>query len=152
MPVIEISMMAVLIAMVAHFVLGFVWYTPLFGKAWAKEMGFDINEKPAAGIMIRGMVFMLIGNFFLAYVLSHNMAAWNPATWGWVATEGVESMPAMSAAGNAAMAAIFTWLGFFLPIDLNAVAWEKKSWKLFAINTSYHFLSLLLVAMILAHM
>ena len=57
----------------------------------------------------------------------------------------------MSAAANAGMAAVFTWLGFFLPVDLGTVAWEKKSWKLFGINTGYHFVSLLVVARILAH-
>jgi hypothetical protein len=50
------------------------------------------------------------------------------------------------------MAAIFTWLGFFVPVDINTVAWEMKSWKLFFINTGYHLLSLIVVAMILAHM
>ena len=38
-------MVAVLIAVVANFILGFLWYTPLFGKAWAKEMGFDMSGK-----------------------------------------------------------------------------------------------------------
>jgi Protein of unknown function (DUF1761) len=51
-----------------------------------------------------------------------------------------------------AQAAIFTWLGFYLPIDLNTVAWEKKSLKLLAINTSYHLLSLVVAAAILTYM
>ena len=145
MPVIEVNMVAVLIAVVANFVLGFLWYTPLFGRAWANEMGFDPNEKPATSVMVRGMIFMVIGGFLLAYVFAHNMAVWNPETWGKGPAE-------MSAAATAGMAAFWTWLGFFVPVDLAGVAWEKKSWKLFGINTGYHFVSLLVVAMILAHM
>ena len=42
-----INMVAILVAVVANFILGFLWYTPLFGKAWAKEMGFDTIGKAA---------------------------------------------------------------------------------------------------------
>jgi Protein of unknown function (DUF1761) len=49
------------------------------------------------------------------------------------------------------MAAFYTWLGFFVPVLLSGVAWEKKSWKLFSINAAYHLLALFLVASILTH-
>ena len=146
MPNIHLNFVAILIALIANFVLGFLWYTPLFGKIWAKEMGFDTNTKPPAGAFVKGIVFNLIGNFLLAWVFAHNIAVWNPATWG------LEPMPDMTANGMAMAAAIFTWLGFFVPVDLNTVGWEMKSWKLFFINTGYHLLSLIVVAMILTHM
>jgi len=47
---IQINFLAVIVAVVANFFLGFIWYTPLFGKAWAIEMGFDPNEKPEGGL------------------------------------------------------------------------------------------------------
>jgi hypothetical protein len=146
-PNIHLNYLAIIIAVVAHFILGFLWYTPLFGKIWAKELGIKMEEgqKPPTSLLIRGMIFNLIGNFFMAFVFYHNIAVWNPVTWGLASDGG-------SPAAYALTASIFTWLGFFLPVDLNAVAWEGKSWKLFFINTSYHFLSLLLVAMILTHM
>ena len=145
MPHIEINYLAVVVAVVANFILGFIWYTPLFGKAWGKEMGFDMTQKPPAGAMAKGMIIMIIGNFLMAFVFAHNIAAWNPVTWGLPAT----TEPTMSLAFKAAF---FTWLGFFLPLDLNTVAWEMKSWKLFFINTSYHLLSLIIVALILMMM
>src|SRR5687768_4871472 len=126
MPNIHISYLAIIIAVIAHFILGFLWYTPLFGKAWAKELGYNTDQKPPSSELIKGMVFMLIGNFLMAWVLAHNIAAWDPRTWG-------QETTMMSPAGAAASAAIFTWLGFFFPVDLGAVAWEKKSWKLFFI-------------------
>ena len=138
----QINMMAVLVAVVANFILGFLWYTPLFGKAWATEMGFDTNVKPSGGEMAKGLIFMVIGNFFLAYVFAHNMAAWSY----------VPGMDEMSNSANIMNAVIFTWLGFYLPVDIGAVAWEKKSWKLFGINTGYHFAMLLVAAVILTYM
>ena len=145
MPNIQINILAVLIAVVANFVLGFLWYGKLFGRPWAAEMGYSMDEKPPASEMIKGMVFMIIGNFLMAWVFAHNMAVWNPVTWG-LPPSG------MSPAANATMAAIFTWLGFYFPGDLGSTTWERRSWKLFFINTGYHFVSLLVVAMILAYM
>jgi len=54
--------------------------------------------------------------------------------------------------GSVMNAAIFTWLGFYLPVDIGAVTWEKKSWKLFWINTGYHLAMLLVVATVLTYM
>ena len=136
----KINLMAILVAVIANFILGFIWYTPLFGKAWGKEMGYDPNMKPESSEMIKGMLFMVIGNFLFAWVLAHNMAAWS----------FVPEMQESTAISNGVMAAFFTWLGFYLPGDLGATVWEKKSWKLFAINTGYHFVSLLVVALILS--
>jgi hypothetical protein len=138
----DINYTAVLVAVVANFILGFLWYTPLFGNAWAKEMGFDTSVKPAAGVLAKGMIFMVIGNFLMAYVFAHNMAAW----------KFVPDMDQMSASGTILSAAIFTWLGFYVPGDLSRVAWERSSWKLFFINTGYHLVMLLVAATILALM
>jgi len=144
-PNIQINMTAVLIAVVANVILGAVWYMPLFGKAWAKEMKFDMTQKPPASVMYRGMAIMVIGSFLMTYVFAHNIAVWNPVTWGQPAST-------MSTMQNACMAAFFTWLGFFLPQDLGRMAWENNSWKLFFINAGYHFISLFVVAMILVNM
>lgn len=144
MPEINVSIVAILISVLANFFFGFLWYTPLFGKVWAKEIGMSTDRKPTGAEMARGMIFMVIGNFLFAWVLAHNMAVWNPVTWGLPPSE-------MSAASAAGMAAVFTWLGFYVPTDISVVAWEGKSWKLFFINTGYHFISLLIAAMIIAH-
>ncbi|MBS1914831.1 MAG: DUF1761 domain-containing protein [Bacteroidetes bacterium] len=127
---------ALVVAVLANFIFGAVWYMPLFGKAWAKEMGFSMDQKPPASVMIRGMLIGVIGGFLLAYVFAHNIAAW----------ACVKGMGETSAMSKMLMSAIFTWLGFYVPVDLNGIAWERKSWKLFFINTAYHLLSLVLVA------
>jgi hypothetical protein len=137
-----INYTAILVAVVANFFLGFVWYSLVFGKAWAKEMGFDISVKPPGGAIAKGMIIMVIGHFFMAYVFAHNIAAWT-------FVPGMDVMPATGAILNAAG---FTWLGFYVPIDLNGIAWERKSWKLFFINTGYHLAMLLVAATILTLM
>jgi hypothetical protein len=135
----NISITAILIAVVANFFVGFLWYTVLFGKLWAREMGFDTTVKPTGGQMAKGMILGIIGNFFLAYVFAHNIAAWS-------FVPGIESMTTGMKLVNSV---VFTWLGFFLPVDLNKIAWEKKSWKLLAIDTSYHLVILLVAALII---
>jgi hypothetical protein len=137
-----INMVAILIAVVANFILGYLWFSPLFGKAWAKEMGMDMSVKPPTSVMVRGMIFMVIGNFFLAYVFAHNIAAWS----------FVPGMDKMSVPLQIANSTVFTWLGFYLPMDLSTVAWENKSWKLFFINTGYHFMMLLVASVIITYM
>lgn len=135
----QINYAAILVAVGANFILGFIWYTPLFGRAWAKELGFDTTIKSTGGQMAKGMIFMVIGNFLMAYVFAHNMAAWT-------FVPGMDNIPAIA---TILQSAIFTWLGFYLPVDLGAVAWEKKSWTLFGINTGYHLMMLLVAATIL---
>lgn len=137
----KVNMAAILVAVVVNFFLGFLWFTVLFGKMWAKEMGYDPDVKPdnSNQIMAKGMIFMVIGNFFFAWVFAHNIAAW-------MFVPGMKEMGHLS---NAIMSAIFTWLGFYFPGHLSATVWERKSWKLFFINTGYSLVSLLVVAAIL---
>jgi hypothetical protein len=44
----------------------------------------------------------------------------------------------------------FTWLGFVVPVLLNGVAFERKSWKVFGIAAGYQFVSMQVIAMVLA--
>ena len=137
-----INYLAILIAAVASFFVGFLWYSVLFGKAWAKEMGISMDIKPTPAAMIKSLVMNFIGCFFLAFVFAHNNAAWGFVP-GMDQTEPIEKM---------ANAVGFTWLGFYLIVDLNAVAFEGRSWKLFFINTSYHFMMLLVSGLVLFNM
>ena len=142
METIQINYVAILVAVIANFILGFIWYTPLFGKAWAREVGLDVNVKPQPMELIRGMVIMVVGNFLMAFVFAHNNAAWS----------FVPGMAEQSKVVLIMNASIFTWLGFYLPVDIGVVTWERKSWKLFAINTGYHLMMLIVAATVLTLM
>ena len=137
-----INYVAIIVATVANFILGFLWFGPLFGKVWARERNFDPGFKPSSGEMAKGMAFAFVGNFLMAYVFAHNNAAWS----------FVPGMDVMPAGGIIANAAIFTWLGFYLPVDIGIVTWERKSWTLFFITTIYHLLMLVVAATILTLM
>jgi hypothetical protein len=137
----HVNLLAVLVAVLANFFFATIWYMPLFGKLWGKEMGFDMSAKPDKTVMIKGMLFMVFGNFLFAWVFAHNIAAW-------------QYVPGINDLGplvNAITAAFLTWLGFFFPGYLTATVWEKKSWTLFAIDASYQLIALLMTAFILSY-
>lgn len=145
MPEIQINLLAILAATVAGFFLSYAWYTPLFGKAWAKEMGFNADEVPKTPDLMKSLAITVFSVFLIAFVLASNIAAWTPATWG-------SSIEALPKAAQAFQAAFFTWVGFFLSNLLLGVAWEKRSWKLFAIDAGYYLTLLLTCAFIIIYM
>jgi len=122
---------AVLFAAVITFILGAVWYGPVFGKQWMKITGSDKrsteeNKKlmdeitPYYGIVF---LFALLTN----YVLYHFVKAWST-------TSGMET-------------AFWIWLGFSMPVAANAM-WEGLSrqmvLKKFLIVSGYLFVSLMI--------
>ena len=137
----QINVVAVLVATAATFVLGFIWYAKLFAKPWIREMGYDPNMRPDGKTMAKGMALMVIGNFLFAWVLAFYLA-------GWKFIPGSAQMGTLSFAINSALS---VWIGFFVPIHLSRVVWEKHSWKLFLINSGYHLVGAEVVALILAY-
>lgn len=63
--------LAPIIAGLAYFILGGLWFTPLFGKAWDKAVGFNRPAKwrPAPAYYIGP----LVGCLFVAFALSFLM-------------------------------------------------------------------------------
>lgn len=125
--------------------MSYVWYTPLFGKAWAKKMGFDPSEQPATPALIKSLLLTVLSVFLIALVLANNMAVWTPSTWGIAGKD----LPKYA---QALQAGIFTWMGFFLSNLLLGVAWEKRSWKLFAIDAGYYLTLLLVLSFITVYL
>ena len=137
----HINVVAVLVATAASFILGFIWYAKLFAKPWMKEMGYDPNMRPDGKTMAKGMALMVIGNFLFAWVLAFYLA-------GWKFIPGTAELGTLSFAINSALS---VWIGFFLPVHLSRIVWEKHSWKLFFINSGYHLVATGVVALILAY-
>lgn len=135
----QINVLAVLVATAATFFIGFFWYAKLFAKPWTKEMGYDPNMRPDPKTMAKGMVLSLLGNFLFAWVLAFYLA-------GWKFIPGTAEFGALTLGFNSALS---VWIGFFLPVHLSRVVWEKHSWKLFFINSGYHLVSTIVVALIL---
>ena len=137
----KINIAAVLVAVAANFILQMIWYTALFSKTWSKEMGYDPNMRPDKKAMLKGMALTFIGAFFFAWVLAFYLA-------GWQYIPGAKEMNPFVTGINSA---ISVWIGFFVPVHLSRVVWEKHSWKLFFINSGYHLVATGVVALILSY-
>ena len=137
----KVNIAAVLVAVVVNFILGFIWYAKLFLKPWTKEMGYDPTMRPDGKAMAKCMALMVVGNFLFAWVLAFYLA-------GWRFIPGSAELGTLSFAMNSALS---VWIGFFVPVHLSRVVWEKHSWKLFLINSGYHLVATGVVALILTH-
>ena len=142
-PLIHINFMAVFAAVFVSFMFGWLWYGPLFGKKWASLMKMPMDAKPDPKVMLRGMALMIVGTFLTAYVLAHASAVWRPSAWN-AGTDGPSWIYGF-------FAGFFTWIGYYVPMLLGAVAWEGRSWGLFGLNAAYHFVNLQFIAMILVY-
>jgi Protein of unknown function (DUF1761) len=70
----QINWLAVLVAALAFFFLGAIWYSALFRDAWIKAVGVNMNDpnarKGIAGIMITSFVTILITSIGLALFIN----------------------------------------------------------------------------------
>lgn len=135
---IPINYFAVLASAVASFVLGFLWYEPLFGKQWKALMGFTDESMKAMKMMpLQATIGGFIASLVMAYVLAHSLVFA-------AAYLGVSGIKAGLQGG------FWNWLGFVAPVTLGAILWEGKPWKLWFLNNAYWLLSLLIMGAILA--
>ena len=63
----------------AAWVLGALWYGPIFGKAWMAEMGFSQDDAPDNMAVIFGLSFLLM--VLMMFGLSHLIQAHTEITW-----------------------------------------------------------------------
>lgn len=63
-----INYVAVLVAAVAQFIFGAIWYMPLFGKLWGKIHGFNALSKEEQAVMTKKMAPLLITQFIFTLV------------------------------------------------------------------------------------
>lgn len=79
----NVNFIAVLVATVAAFFLGFVWYSFLFGKRWMKELGFSEEELKKGANM--GLIFgsTLVLTFVMGLGLAMLWHAEDPAKLTW---------------------------------------------------------------------
>ena len=69
MGTIEINWYAVLAATAVGFAVGFLWYGPLFGKMWMKEVGVD-PETAQSGDMGKIFGYSAAFQFIMAYTMA----------------------------------------------------------------------------------
>ena len=136
---VPINYLSVLGAAVASMILGFLWYGPLFGKEWARLMGFTTDKMDAAKKkgMGKSYAIMAVGSLLMSYALAHNLIFGS----AYLQMSGIEA---------GIMAGFWNWLGFIAPVTVGVVLWEGKPWKLWCITAGYYLVTLLVMGMILA--
>jgi Protein of unknown function (DUF1761) len=112
------NLLAILIAAAAGFLVGGIWYGPLFGKAWMAENGFtEEGLKNANMLKIYGLTFAF--SVLSAVFLGHLLAFFDT---------GPRSTMMIST-GIA--------LGYIVPAIGTNYLFARKSGKLFAIDAGY---------------
>lgn len=77
----HINWLALLVAGLAYFFLGALWYTVLFGKKWQSYNSAVMNQpdakKGASGVMVISFILMLVCAFGLSLIVTRlNLSGW----------------------------------------------------------------------------
>jgi hypothetical protein len=129
--VVSISWLAVIVAAVVKFLIGWGWYSPMaFGKQW-RQLSKMTPEMVQAGLM-PALVAEAIGDLIMAYVLARFIAHYGDYGFG-----------------GGLLIGFMAWLGFVAPVMANQIFYECKPQELVAINLGYLLVSLLVMGAIL---
>ena len=122
---------AVLVAALAYWILGAIWYTGLFGKQWMALTG--MTEEKAKN----GTALAYIGSLVMMFVLGIVMSCW-------VDYYGAEDVMSGAKAG------FWAWLGFVVTTGIINGLFERTKPMLYVINYSYHLLGCVITGIIVA--
>jgi len=122
---------AVIVAAIAYWVLGAVWYGVLFSKPWMALEHITIEQAKSVSPVIPYIVSFLL-ELLIAYSLAQ-ICIWRNA----------------NTAGRGASVGVLVWIGFVGPIALMTYMFEMRPRALFAINEFYPLAGLVLMGAIL---
>lgn len=131
----NVNIWAVIVSAIVSMIIGSIWYSKaLFGTTWMALTGWTgvVSEQEKKGmwkLYLTQFIASLVTIFILARTLFLSQTAGVAYSMIW---------------------AFWLWLGFTVAFALGAVLWEKRPFKLLAINTGYALVSLLVSAIILA--
>ncbi len=144
----EMNFYAILVAAISTLLVGFVWYGPLFGKAWMAETGFTEEElKKGSMVKIFGLTFVF--SLFLAMIMQvlciHQFGPLGLIGGpDFIETAKPSYAAFMADYGNAFRTykhgALHGFMsGLFLALPLVAIngLFERKSWKYIFIHAGY---------------
>lgn len=126
----HVNYLAVLVAAVAHIVLGYVWYMPMvFGKRWEAASGQTLPSGMPAPMTMAGMVISALLAAYGIGLLFGGVGLTNGAIWG-----------------------ALIWLYFVAPVTAAGVFYEKKSWMWWGITAGYWLVGLVIMGGIVGAM
>jgi hypothetical protein len=139
----QFNWLAILVSVVVSFAIGGLWYGPLFGRAWRTAIGVAPDAKPSGTEMGRAFALNILGILLMAFALDHLVIGARILS----VNHGEPYHPT----SYALFAAFLAWFGFVVPILLNGVAFEGRSWRFFGINATYQLISLIVMGLILSY-
>jgi len=122
---------AVVVAAIAYWLLGAVWYGLLFNKPWMALEHMTIEQAQSVSPVIPYIVSFLL-EILIAYSLAQ-ICIWRNA----------------NTVGRGASVGVLVWIGFVGPIALMTYMFEMRPKALFAINEFYPLAGLVLMGAIL---
>jgi uncharacterized protein DUF1761 len=138
MEILGIRIVPVVVAALASMVIGFLWYSPLlFALSWMRAMGYDPDDKAKLGEMQKSAGPMYAGSFLASLVTAFVLAKIIEITTVNAALYGMKVGFAM-------------WVGFVTTVQFTAFLFERKPFRLYAINTGYQLVCYLAMGAILA--
>jgi hypothetical protein len=136
----SINILAVVLAAVAAFVLGFLFHGPISGKLWMKLANIHPTGNEKFTDMLPKMGWNLFVNFVTAFILAviYMLAASSP----YLAT-GVS---------GGIVIGVLAWLGFLVTSTSIAVIWMGQSFKLWLFETVCSLIVMIVMGAIIAGM
>lgn len=130
-----INFLAVIVAALMGFLVGFPWYGPLFGKAWMVETGMT-EEKAGQANMPVVFASCYVMQFIMAFCLA-------------MFFYGDPSAASSVTAGSGALYGFLTGFGWVtMTIGVNAM-FEQRSFKYIAITGGYWVVTFTLMGLVL---
>jgi len=123
--------LAVVVAAIAYWILGGLWYGVFFNKAWMALENMTIEQAKSMNPAIPYIVSFLL-EVLIAYSLAQ-LCIWRNA----------------NTAGRGASVGVLMWIGFVGPIAFMNYMFEMRPKELFAINEFYPLAGLVLMGTIL---
>lgn len=132
---VHVNYLAVLVAAVAAFVLGWLWYSPLlFYNPWMRLRGLDPVAAMANAKMPAGKLLIEFARCFaLAYVIAR-----------FVTLLGITSALVAVHFGLA------LWIGFPVILLTGSVLWDNVPWKVAAIHAGDWLVKMLVIPIIVS--
>lgn len=137
---VEINLVAVLLATIASMVVGSVWYAPpVLGKTWMKLAKLNQKDMESAGW--RPIVVSIVTCAVMAYVLAHfTYLAYNFYQLDY------------SFLSTALFTALWVWIGFIGLRFLTHDSFESRPYKLTTLNAAHELVTLLAMALVIGYM
>ncbi|MCF7805397.1 MAG: DUF1761 domain-containing protein [Candidatus Marinimicrobia bacterium] len=129
----DINYLAVAVAGVLYYVIGAAWYSPvLFARPWMDALGFT-KEDLEDGAGAKAYILTFVNALIMAFVLACIVEAFG-ATTVWAGLQG----------------GFWCWLGFVATTMATNSVFAGRSLKLYAIDSGYHLVGLLVMGGLLA--